>query len=301
MKNVIDEKNCRAKASHRAEAYYADWKEDHEDFTYQRLVDLRGSETVRFLNQDVLRFAPVPTGREVKERTVVIDSDSLEVDVVFAVNMDWASAQLSYFVSWTGPKNELLTIRQDRMNKYLTKHQADMTDEDLSALYYFEAMLDMIHQDMAVLKPQLARYLKNYEANLLDRTRKECVDMVTACQLLLKSDVRTGLLGDVVRRLMDDKRIGEEVQTKLCSVKTRNKYLCEMVAALDYFGIFKADASRRILAKTLSQDMVSVSICSADDYIKKFQSAKSGPLFEWVKENIEDLKAHEYNPFEGLI
>lgn len=301
MKKVIDEKSCRAKVCRQAEVYYADWKEDHEDFTYQRLADLRGSEIVRFLNQNVLRFAPVPTGREVKERTVVIDNDSLEVNVVLGVDMDWASAQLSYFVSWTGPKNELLTIREDRMTKYLTKHQADMTEEDLSALYHFEAMLDMIHQDMAVMKPQLARYLKDYEANLLEHSRQECISVVNVCQPLLKTGIRAGILGDVVRKLMDDRRIGEEAQTKLCSMKTRNKYLCEMIAALDYFCIFRKDVSRRTLAKTLSQDMGSVSICSADDYIKKFQSAKSGHLFDWVKENIEDLKMHEYNPFEGLI
>ena len=249
----------------------------------------------------ILKKAPAPTGREVKERSVVIDIDALEVGTLLPENLDVLCAQLSPFVFWTGQKKEILMVDYERMDKYLLRHQADITEDARYAYDYFDTVVNLIQEDMALLKPQLAKYLKNYDENLLERSRKECIDVVNACQPLLKANIRTDLLGDVVRKLLDDKRIGEEVQTKLCSIKTRNKYLCEVIAALDYFGIFKAEAIRRTLAKTLSQNMVSVSIGSADDYIKKFQSAKSGVLFEWMKENLEDLKAHEYNPYAGLL
>ena len=301
MRKVNEENNCREEARHQAKSDYLEWKEWHEDFTFQGLADKVSNEIVDFLRSGYLLFAPSPTGREVRERSVVIDDESLEVDQVFGTNLDVECAKLSYFVCWTGPKNELLTLRYDRLNKYMTKNQAFLTEDDLSSFYYFEAILELIHEDMAVIKPQLAPYLKDFEEHQLERTRKECIDVLNVCQPLLKPTVRANLLGDVVMKLMDDKRIGEEVQTKLCSIKTRNKYLCELVAALDCFGIFKPEVNKRTLAKTLSQEMDSVSITSAEYYIKMVQGAKDHKLYLWVKENIEDLKAHEYNPLQVLM
>ena len=301
MKEKIEKEGVREAAKQQAEQDYQDWKVEHEGYGYQRLEDMRSQEIVRLLSSGMLKHAPTPTGREVRERSVVIDMDALEVGTPLPDNLEVLCAKLSPFVYWVGQKKEIMLIDDERMDKFLHRHQEDITQDARHAYYYFETIVDLIQEDMAVLKPQLAKHLKNYEENLLERSRKECVDMVNVCKPLLKPNIRTGLLGDVVRRLMDDRRIGEEVQTKLCSIKTRNKYLCEIVAALDYFGVFGAEVVRRDLARTLSQNMVSVSICSADDYIKKFQSAKSGALFDWVKENIEDLKTHEYNPFEGLI
>lgn len=301
MKEKIGKESVCEVAKQQAEQDYQNWKVEHEGYGYQRLEDWRSQEIVRLLMSGILKKAPVPTGREVKERSVVIDMDALEVGTTLPENLDVLCAQLSPFVFWTGQKKEILSVDYERMDNYLLRHQADITEEARYAFDYFDTVVNLIQEDMALLKPQLARYLKNYDENLLERSRKECIDVVNACQPLMKSNIRTDLLGDVVRRLLDDKRIGEEVQAKLCSIKTRNKYLCEIIAALDYFGIFKAEAVRRTLAKTLSQNMVSVSIGSADDYIKKFQSAKSGVLFEWMKENLEDLKAHEYNPYAGLL
>ena len=301
MKQVNDENICRENARHQAKLNYEEWKEWHEDFTFQGLVDKICNEIVDFLRSSYLLFAPSPTGREVRERSVVIDDVSLEVDQVFNTNLDVECAKLSYFVCWTGPKNELLTLRYDRLNKYMTKHQEHLTEDDMSRFYYFEAILELIHEDMAVIKPQLAPYLKDFEEHQLERTRKECIEMVNVCQPLLKSGVRDDLLGDVIWKLLDDSSIREEARTKLCSIKTRNKYLCEIIAALDCDCVFKSDVSRKKLAKVMSEKLESVSCGSVEDYIKKFQSARSGALYDWVKKNIADLKAKPYNPFEGLI
>ena len=77
--------------------------------------------------------------------------------------------------------------------------------------------------------------------------------------------------------------------------------MCEIIAALDCDCIFKSDVTRKKLAKVMSEKLESVSCGSVEDYIKKFQSARSGALYDWVKKNIADLKAKPYNPFEGLI
>ena len=301
MKEKI-EKDCICEvAKQQAEQDYQAWKVEHEGYGYQRVEDMRSQEIVRLLSSGILEKAPLPTGREVKERSVVIDADALEVGTTLPEDLDVLCAQFSPFVFWTGQKKEILLVDYEWMGKYLSRHQEALTEEARFAFDYFDTIVNLIQEDMAVLKPHLAKYLKNYEENLVERSKTECIEVVNACKPWLKPNIRAGLLGDVIRKLLYDKRIGEEAQTKLCSTKTRNKYLCEIIAALDYFGVFKAEAVRRTLAKTLSQNMVSVSIGSADDYIKKFQSAKSGSLFEWIKENLDDLKAHEYNPFAGLL
>ena len=301
MKKENEKESICEVAKQQAEQDYQAWKVEHEGYGYQRLEDWRSQEIVRLLSSGILKHAPAPTGREVKERSVVIDDEALEVGTLLPEGFEVLCAKLSPFVYWTGQKKEILLIDYERVDRYLQRHQEEITQEERMAYCYFDAIVNLIQEDMAAMKPQLAKYLKNYEENLREHSRKACVDVVNACQPLLKQNIRTDLLGDVVRKLMDDKRIGEEVQTKLCSNKARNKYLCEIIAALDYFGVFKAEVVRRDLAKTLSQNMVSVSIGSADDYIKKFQSAKSGVLFDWMKENLEDLKAHEYNPYAGLL
>ena len=301
MKEKIEKESICEVARQQAEQDYRNWKVEHEGYGYQRLEDWRSQEIVRLLMSGILKKAPAPTGREVKERSVVIDIDALEVGTSLPENLDVLCAQLSPFVFWTGQKKEILMVDYERMDKYLLRHQADITEDARYAYDYFDTIVNLIQEDMALLKPQLAKYLKNYDENLLERSRKECIDVVNACQPLLKANIRTDLLGDVVRKLLDDKRIGEEVQTKLCSIKTRNKYLCELVAALDCFGIFKPEVNKRTLAKTLSQEMDSVSITSAEYYIKMVQGAKDHKLYLWVKENIEDLKAHEYNPLQVLM
>ena len=301
MKKENEKERICEVAMQQAEQDYQAWKVEHEGYGYQRLEDLRSLEIVRLLSSGMLTSAPAPTGREVKERSVIVEAEALEVGTPVPEDFDVLCAKLSPFVYWVGQKKEIMLIDYERMDKFQLRHQEDITQDARYAYYYFDTIVNLIQEDMAVLKPQLAKHLKNYEENLQERSTKECIDVLKVCQPLMKTSIRTDLLGDVVRRLMDDRRIGEEAQTKLCSIKTRNKYLCEMVAALDYFGIFKPEVVRRDLAKALSQKMVSVSICSADDYIKKFQSAKSGALFDWVKENLEDMKTHAYNPFEGLI
>lgn len=300
-KDIIDLDELREEAILQASTDYMHWKDEHEGYSYQRLEDKRSQEIFCLVTSGFLRRAPMPTGREVKERTVIISDEALEVGTNIPENLDVLCAQLSPFVYWVGQKKEVLLIDYERIEKYLKWRHFSLTSDDYFNYFYFDVIIDLIQDDMAVLKPQMAKYLKNYEHSLLERTRKECIDVVNACQSLLKPSVRTNLLGDVVMKLMDDKRIGEEVQTKLCSIKTRNKYLCELVAALDCFGIFKPEVNKRMLAKTLSQKMDSVSISSAEYYIKMLQGTRDHKLYLWVKENVEDLKAHEYNPLQVLM
>ena len=77
MKQVNDENICRENARHQAELDYAEWKEWHEDFTFQGLVDKVSNEIVDFLRSSYFLLAPTPTGREISERSVVIDDISL--------------------------------------------------------------------------------------------------------------------------------------------------------------------------------------------------------------------------------
>lgn len=291
----------REEAYRKALERYGSWKTEHEGYNYQRLEDKRSQEILDLITSGILKDTPAPTRREVKERWVVIDADAIEVTTMLPDDLDILCTRFSPFVTWTGQKKELMMIDYERMDKYLLRNQENITDDEYFAYYYFDAILDLIQEDMSVFKPQLAKYLKNHEANMLIRAQKECIDIIKACQPLLKSVVRKGLLSDVIYELIDDCAIREEARAKLCCVKTRNKYICEIVAALDCFGIFKPEVNRRMLAQTLSQKMDSVSISSAEYYIKMLQGAKDSKLYLWVKDNIDDLKAHEYNPLQVLF
>lgn len=295
-KEIIDLDKLREEAILQASSSYVHWKDEHEGYSYQRLEEKRSQELFWLVTSGLLRKAPMPTGREVKERALVVNEDSLEVDTKIPENLDVLCTQLSPFVYWVGQKKEVLLIDYEKIEKYFKRYPLSFKSADYFNFYFFDVMLDLIQDDMAKLKPQIAKYLKNYEHSLLEQAKKDCIVLVNACQSLLKPGIRQDILGDVIRKLMDDQHIGEEAQTKLCSIKTRNKYICELVAALDCFGIFKPEVNRRILAKALSEKMDSVSVSSAEYYIKMLQGAKDNKLFSWVKENINDLKAHAYHP-----
>ena len=191
MKEKIGKESVCEVAKQQAGQDYQNWKVEHEGYGYQRLEDRRSQEIVRLLMSGILKKAPAPTGREVKERSVVIDMDALEVGTTLPENLDVLCAQLSPFVFWTGQKKEILLLDYERMDKYLLRHQADITEDARYAYDYFDTIVNLIQEDMALLKPQLAKYLKNYDENLLERSRKECIDVVNACQPLLKANIRT--------------------------------------------------------------------------------------------------------------
>ena len=274
---------------------------EHEGFTFQRLEDKRSQEIFWLVVSDFLAAAPAPTRREVKECSLVIDTDGIEVDITLPENLNMRCTKLSPFIYWAGQKKEILLIDYERIDKYLKRNQEEVTEDGLFSYYYFDAIVDIIQEKMAELKPQIAKYLKNYQTNQILAAQRKSTEILNVCQPLLKASVRTGFLRDLICKLMDDKDIREEALAKLCSAKARNKYICEIVAALDCFGVFKKDVTRSVLAKTLSLKMGSVSIRSADYYIKVFKAARSGNLYDWMKANIDDLKAHAYNPLQVLM
>ena len=162
MKEKIEKESICEAAKQQAEQDYQVWKVEHEGYGYQRLEDMRSQEIVWLLSSGILKKAPLPTGREVKDRSVVIDVDALEVGTTLPENLDVLCAQFSPFVFWTGQKKEILLVDYGRMEKYLSRHQEAISQGARYAFDYFDTIVNLIQEDMAALKPQLARYLNNY-------------------------------------------------------------------------------------------------------------------------------------------
>ena len=64
-------------------------------------------------------------------------------------------------------KEEILIVpRRDLLLKYVLKHKNMLTVDHIRAVFRFDKLLKLIHQDMVKLKPELAKYLtKNEDAN----------------------------------------------------------------------------------------------------------------------------------------
>lgn len=170
------------------------------------------------------------------------------------------------------------------------------------AVARLDVMLDLIHEDMAEHDLNLKPYLKRYEENMINGLIKDCALILNSCQPYLKDGLRSTFLREYLSMLLFDEDMKQEAREKLLSSKTRNKYLCQMIAALNCFYVFKADVVKADLARSLYPHFGNkTNYESTLENIERFERKREGALYNWTKKIIDDLKAHPYNLFKGLF
>ena len=217
-------------------------------------------------------------------------------------NIDEQCARFDYFVRWADEGKNILILDGKRMGKYLYRNYQQLTDEEKEAVVRLDVMLDQIHEDMAEHDLNLKPYLKRYEENMINGLIKDCALILNSCQPYLKDGLRSTFLREYLSMLLYDEDMKQEAREKLLSSKTRNKYLCQMIAALNCFYVFKADVVKADLARSLYPHFENkTNFESTLENIERFERKREGALYNWTKKIIDDLKEHPYNPFKGLF
>lgn len=278
---------------------YKCWKSDHGmvDFKTLRYKQLR--EILQLVENRFFRYYEKPMLGEMKNCLLVQQEDYLPAGTVLTDGLKEECAKFERFIEWK--EKTILVLNYEMLGEYIARQGAKLEDEDYLVIVDFDRMMDYIHEDMADLKPNLAKYLKRYEERKIHSLLNDCAAILNSCQKHLKDDIRNTFLREFLNKMLFDKEMKQEARAMLGG-KSKKKYLCLIVAALDCFHIFKADSVKADLAVSLSDAFGNKpSKASIVDYIDKYQRQRKGTLYEWTKANIDDLKSNPYNPFEGII
>lgn len=277
---------------------YHEWKEENGKLSFEDLKARQKQEIYKLLMSGFFRHCHSPTGANVKQRSLIITEDDLEVGSEIPNFLAVECAKFERYFVWKG--DSILILDYEKLEHYIRKKRNGLTKTDMINIAAFDMRLDLLHNDMAKLKPQLTQHLKGYEENLVMKMKAVCQEVLNVCKEYLNNKVRANILKDYVEMLLFDEGMKEEARRKLKG-RSMKKFICEMVAALRWFDIFRHDVTPQMLASVMSKKFEGVASKTLQTYIEKFYNAREGRLYVWTKANIEQLKVAPYNPFAQII
>ncbi|MBO5632914.1 MAG: hypothetical protein J5965_27980 [Aeriscardovia sp.] len=276
---------------------YDDWKEENEGYKAGDLKRQHIHEIFKLLESRFFRYFKSITGADVKNRKLIITGDDLPVGCNISDSLPVECAKFEKFFEWK--EDFIVSMNYEKLGQYIYKNYSKLDYSDLSRIVEFDKTVDKINEDMAVLKPNLAKYLKSYDDTIVSQLIKDCSSILNTCQSYLAKDIRQTFLQDYLRKLLFDKDMRDEARKKLSSA-SRNTYICEMVAALKNARVFKVDCDKNDLARSIGEKITTVQVANLAKYIERSYNDNDGALNRWTKKIVEDLK-QKTNIFEGIV
>ena len=190
-------------------------------------------------------------------------------------------------------------MNYEKLGKYIYKNYSKLDLNDLRRIVEFDKTIDKINEDIADLKPNLAKYLKSYEDTIVNNLIKDCSSILNTCQQYLAKDIRTTFFQDYLEKLLFDKDMREQARKKLLG-SSKYTYICEILAALKNAHIIRVDCDKYDIAKSLAEKITNVEEATLAKYFERNYNDNDGALNRWTKKIVEELK-QEPNIFKGII
>ena len=181
-------------------------------------------------------------------------------------------------------KEELLIVpRRDLLLKYVLKHKNMLTVDHIRAVFRFDKLLKLIHQDMVKMKPELTQYLtKHEEANTFG--------IVNSLTRLMQQDwfkeFRTDPKYDDA---WIEKFLNDLMKSEWCHVilqewenaRKRPKLKCKIIGAMKDASILKSDY------QTIAEKLDMGNELPAETHAKYMGYGKAQPYFEWICDYVK--------------
>ena len=264
---------------------YERWKEECGELEFDALKSRQKLEMFNLLTSGFFRHNINPTGAEVKRCKLIISQDDLPMGTQIPENLTTECAKLEKIS--TLKSESMLTIDYEKLGFYIYHNYKNLKEEDLFNIVYFDQMMDLIHEDMANLKPQLAKYLKRYEENQINELSEDCKRIINTCKPFLRNEVAETLLSKYIDKLMYDPEMKAEARSKL-SGQSKNKYICDMIAHLSNSFVFDIKYNADDYATALHQEMYSLEINTIKRYISESINSRKGALYIWTRKYIDE-------------
>lgn len=273
---------------------YEEWRQEIGTPTIEDLKAKQKQEIYNLLKKEFFRFAHMPTGGEVKKRKTIIGEDDLEVGSVIDKDFETNCAKLDRYVVWKG--DCVLTVNYERLGQYIYKNYKKFDKADFVNIVDFDATIELINEDMAKIKPDLAQHLKRYQERQLEELLKDCMKIFEPFKMWLKDDIRQTIIDEYLEMLLFDSKLKEEARRSLRG-QSKNKYCCSIMIALSFCYIFKPEYTTAEYAEALYEVLSSVQKDTLERYFKD-QKNNNEALNKWTADIMNDLKTVPYSRLE---
>ena len=143
------------------------WRYENLGVTIDKLRELQAKVVAESLTKGIMRFAPVPSQKELNEVRLDYLKGFLPYDFVMSDDFCVACARWRQFMHWN---DTILIIDYKKYGKYIQNHYYDFSDKQLQAIFELDMKLYLIHQEMARLNPELTNVLQPTQTGELENT-----------------------------------------------------------------------------------------------------------------------------------
>ena len=136
---------------------YEIWRKDKRHQTMDQLFNKQIQLTADLLMNGVLDYDESPSGDELAEVRLDLVRKGIKCDTELPDDFIEDAAKIRRYSYW---KDQLFMINYPLIYTELYQHCFEkLSKEQRMAIYEYDEQLKLLHQDMAVLKPELAQYL----------------------------------------------------------------------------------------------------------------------------------------------
>lgn len=143
------------------------WKYENLGVTIDKLRELQARVVAETLTKGIMRFAPVPSQKELNEVQMDYLKGFLPYDFEMTDDFCVSCARWRQFMHWS---DTILIIDYKKYGKYIQNHYYDFSDTQLQAIFELDMKLYLIHKEMARLNPELVNVLQPTQTGMLENT-----------------------------------------------------------------------------------------------------------------------------------
>ena len=152
----------------RAENDFDNWLMHSGKMTICKLKSLQAESIADYVNSGTLKCAIVPSDNECRQVDVEAFKKQLSREYKYAEWFDDCYAVFCRTISWKG---NIVVPDYSCAGLFIFQHWADLTQEQIQAIFYLDKMLELIHEKMTALNhetaPVLPEALATPEARIL--------------------------------------------------------------------------------------------------------------------------------------
>lgn len=141
---------------------YAQMKEMYVDPTLEDYLQMQVTTCIDLLRSGILNDVLSIRNEEVEAVDEAELYKMIDSDYETPPNLKKLWAKLKKFIE--KKENYLIVPNRDKLLKYVLKHKDILTVDHIRAVFKFDNVMMLIHQDMVKMKPELAQYLTTNES-----------------------------------------------------------------------------------------------------------------------------------------
>ena len=141
---------------------YAQMKEMYIDPTLKDYLQMQVNACIDLLHSGILNDVLSIRNEEVEAVDEAELYKMIDPDYETPSNLKKLCAKLKKFIE--KKEDYLIVPKRDKLLKYVLKHKDILTVDHIRAVFKFDNVMMLIHQDMVKMKPELAQYLTTNES-----------------------------------------------------------------------------------------------------------------------------------------